>query len=179
LAAVAAQPLRAHEACTMESILEAANRRIEDTQQKYQTWLLGRVPSVSFYLTDLHRSFVADLRAGAKEAALPESSCVVSLSSQAAWYTFATRFGLPTLGVSGRFKINREEHAFAALKKLGAAYSSGFYTKKAPRFGIGWRLCEFWWRRRRDMVSQFLGRLIGVTLSATPRSLRVNRASSF
>jgi hypothetical protein len=84
--------------------------------------------------------FVVDLRAGAKEAGLPEADCVVSLSSQAAWYTFAMRFGLPTLGVSGRFKIKHSEPAFAALKKLGAVYSSGFYTKKAPRFGIGWRL---------------------------------------
>jgi len=124
---------------------------------------------MSFYVTDLGRAFVVDLRAGAKEAELSEAQCVVSLASQAAWYTFATRFGLPTLGVSGRFRINHSEPAFAALKKLGAAYSSGFYTKKAPRFGVRWRLCEFWWRRRRDVVSQFLRRtIVGVTFDARP-----------
>jgi hypothetical protein len=144
----------------MEKILDAANRRIEDMQQKYQRWVLGRVPPVSFYVTDLGRAFVVDLRAGAKQAELPEAECVLSLGSQAAWYTFAMRFGLPTLGVSGRYKINHSEPAFAALKKLGAAYSSGFYTKKAPRFGLGWRLCEFWWRRRRDVVPQFLRRIV-------------------
>jgi len=90
---------------------------------------------------------------------LSEDQCVVSLGSQAAHFTFATRFGLPTLGVSGRYKINHSEPAFASLKKLGAAYSAGCYTKKAPRFGVGWRLWEFWWRRRRDVTSQFLGRL--------------------
>ncbi|MGY4496164.1 hypothetical protein ACVWYH_000091 [Bradyrhizobium sp. GM24.11] len=156
---VAAQPLRSHETCAMEKILDAANRRIEDMQRKYQRWVLGRVPLVSFYVTDLGRAFVVDLRGGAKEVELPEPKCVVSLASQAAWYTFATRFGLPTLGVSGRFKINHSETALKALKKLGAAYSSGFYTKKAPRFGMGWRLCEFWWRRRRDVVPQFLARM--------------------
>jgi hypothetical protein len=151
----------------MAKILDAASRRIEDMQQKYQRWVLGRVPLVSFYVTELGRAFVVDLRAGAKEVELPEADCIVSLSSQAAWYTFAMPFGLPTLGVSGRSKINHSEPAFAALKKLGAAYSSGFYTEKAPRFGIGWRLCEFWWRRRRDVVSQFLQRVVvGVSLDA-------------
>jgi UDP-MurNAc hydroxylase len=156
---VATQPLTAHESCSMEKILDAANGRIEDMQQKYQRWVLGRVPPVSFYVTDLGRAFVVDLRAGAKEVALAEPDCIVSLSSQAAWYTFAWRFGLTTLGASGRFKINHSERAFVALKKLGAAYSAGFYTKKAPRFGIGWRLCEFWWRRRWDAVSQFIRRM--------------------
>jgi hypothetical protein len=33
-----------------------------------------------------------------------------AVASQAAWYTFAMRFGLPTLGVSGRFKINQRPH---------------------------------------------------------------------
>jgi hypothetical protein len=114
---------------------------------------------VSFYVTDLGQAFVVDLRAGAKEVELSEAKCIVSLASQAAWYTFAMRFGLPTLGVSGRFKINHSEGAFAALKKFGAAYSSGFYARKAPRFGMGWRLFEFWWRRRNDVVPQFLQRM--------------------
>jgi UDP-MurNAc hydroxylase len=156
---VARQPLRSHETCSMARILDAANRRIEDMQHKYQRWILGQVPPVSFYVTDLDRAFVVDLRAGAKEVELSEEQCVVSLASQAAWYTFAMRFGLPTLGVSGRFKINHSELAFAALKKLGAGYSSGFYTKRAPRFRAGWRLCEFCWRRRQDVVSQFLRRI--------------------
>ena len=45
------------------------------------------------------------------------------------------------------------------LKKIGSAYSSGYYTRKAPRFGLGLRLWEFWRRRRRDIVSQFLRRM--------------------
>ena len=80
--------------------------------------MLERVPPVSFYETDLGRAFVVDLHAGAKEVELPEAECVVSLASQVSWYTFAMRFGLPTLGVSGRFKINHSEPALAALKNL-------------------------------------------------------------
>jgi UDP-MurNAc hydroxylase len=160
---VASQPLRSHETYAMGKILDAANWRIEDMQQKYQRWMLGRMPQVTFYVTDLGRAFVVDLRTGAKEVELPEAACIVSLASQASWYTFAMRFGLPPLGVSGRFKINHSEPAFAALKKLGAAYSSGFYTKKAPRFGVGWRLCEFWW----NVAGTWCPNSFGVSLSAS------------
>src|SRR6476620_10531667 len=109
-------------------------------------------------MTDLGGAFRVDLSSQAEEVNMPEKDCVVSLSSQAAWYTFAMRFGLPTLGVSGRFTINHSEQAFARLKKLGSAYSSGFYTKKPPRFGIKPRLFEFWWRRRHDIYPQFVQR---------------------
>ena len=156
---VAKQPLKSHEPTPMAKILDAANQRIQDMREKYHHWILRRVPAVSFYVADLGRAFVVDLSEGAKEIDLSEAQCVVSLGSQAAWYAFAMRFGLPTLGVSARFKINHSEPAFVMLKKLGSAYSSGFYTKKPPRFGLGWRLCEFWWRRRHDVVSQFLRRM--------------------
>ena len=48
----------------MEKILDAANQRIEDMQQKYHCWVLGRVPPVGFYVTDLSRAFIVDLRGG-------------------------------------------------------------------------------------------------------------------
>jgi len=153
------QPLKSHQPVTMEKILDAANQRIKDMQEKYHRWALRRVPEVSFYVTDLHRAFAVNLSKGAREVDLSESDCVVSLGAQAAWHAFAMRFGLPTLGVSARYRINRSEPAFAMLKKLGSAYSSGFYTRKAPRFGMGPRLWEFWWRRRRDVVSQFIQRM--------------------
>jgi hypothetical protein len=84
------------------------------------------------YVTDLGRAFAVDLCAGAKEVDLPEPSCVVSLASQAAWYTFAMRFGLPTLGVSGRFKINRSEPAFASLKKTWRRILVRFLYQEGP-----------------------------------------------
>ncbi len=87
--------------CSLAKTLDAVNRRIGDMQQKYQRWVLGRAPPVSIYVTDLDRAFVTDLRTGPKEIELPEAQCVLSLASQAAWYAFAVRFGLPTPGVSG------------------------------------------------------------------------------
>jgi hypothetical protein len=78
------------------------------------------------------------------------------------FFGHASAYGEWMLDVSGRFKINHSRPAFDA-KKNGV----GFYTKRAPRFGFGWRLCEFWWKRRRDVVSQFLRRIIvGVTSDA-------------
>jgi hypothetical protein len=46
----------------MEKILDAANRRIEDMQQKYQRWMLGRVPPMSLYVMDLAQAFVVRRR---------------------------------------------------------------------------------------------------------------------
>jgi hypothetical protein len=158
-AGVGAQPLLSSETYAMDQIIDAANARIEEFQSKYQQFVLKRVPPVTFYVTDLARAFRIDVSSQAEEVNLLEKDCVVSLTSQAAWYTFAMRFGLPTLGVSARFTINHSEPAFARLKKLGSAYSSGFYTKKPPRFGVKPRLFEFWWRRRRDVYSQFIRRL--------------------
>jgi UDP-MurNAc hydroxylase len=156
---VGEQPLVSHEKHEMRRILGAANDRIKEFQSKYHRFVLRRVPPITFYVRDLSRAFQVDVSSQAVEINIPEKDCVVSLSSQAAWYTFAMRFGLPTLGVSGRFTINHSEQAFARLKKLGSAYSSGFYTRKLPRFGVKMRLLEFWWRRRHDILPQFVQRL--------------------
>jgi hypothetical protein len=158
-AAVEEQPLKSSETYEMSRILEVANERIKDLQTKYHRFVLKRVPPVTFFVTDLSRAFQVDVSSRAEAVDLPEKDCVVSLSSQAAWFTFAMRFGLPTLGVSGRYRINHSEQAFARLKKLGSGYSSGYYTKRLPRFGLKPRLFEFWWRRRFDVVPQFVQRL--------------------
>ena len=52
-------------------------------------------------MTDLDRAFVVDLLSGAKEVDLPAKECMVALGSQAAWYTFAMRFGLQLWGSRG------------------------------------------------------------------------------
>ncbi len=153
------QELNSNEPVELEKVLSAANDRIADFRKKYQSLLLRYVPPVTFYLTDIDRAMIVDVRKGAEAIDLPEKECVVSLSSQAAFYTFTTRFGLPTLGVSGRFRINHTEKAFARLKKVGSAYSSGFYTKRPPRFGFKPRLFSFWWRRRADVIPQFVKRI--------------------
>jgi UDP-MurNAc hydroxylase len=156
---LAAQPLLFHDVYEADRILQAANQRIREFQSSYHQWILRKIPIVTFYLTDLDTVIRFDVNSTAEIVHLAESDCTVSLSSQAAWYSFAMRFGLSTLGVSGRYKINHSESSFAKLKKLGSAYSSGFYSKRAPRFGLKVRLFQFWWRRRYDIFPQFVQRL--------------------
>ncbi|HWH18023.1 MAG TPA: MBL fold metallo-hydrolase [Allosphingosinicella sp.] len=153
------QALRSHDKVPMDQIISAANARLQDFQTHYHRSLLKRIPPVTFYVKDLDKAFKVDVASHAEEIGLPEKDCILSLSSQAAHHTFKMRFGLPTLGVSGRYSINHSEPAFLTLKKLGSAYSSGFYTKKLPAFGIKPRLFEFFWRRKSDLASQFLARI--------------------
>jgi|SRR3954451_5914345 hypothetical protein len=61
---VSMQSLMSHEPVSMEKILDAASRRIDDMQQKYQRWILARVPQVSFFVMDLGRAFIVDLQSG-------------------------------------------------------------------------------------------------------------------
>jgi UDP-MurNAc hydroxylase len=158
--ALTEQELMLHDPHSFEQVLEAANERILDFQKSYHRRVLKYVPPVTFYLTDLQRAFKVDLLSGATMLNATETECHVCLSSQAAHYTFKMRFGLPTLGVSGRYRLNAPETPFRKLKKLGSAYSSGFYTKRLPKFGLKPRLLEFAWRRRRDFASQFFSRII-------------------
>jgi hypothetical protein len=129
-AMVGEQELRSHETYGMKRILQTANKHIEECKSKYQRFVLRRVPPVTFYVSDLGSAFRVNVLSRAEEVKIPEKDCLVSLSSQSAWYTFPVRFGLPSLGVSGRFTINHSEQALTPLKKLEAAYSSGLYTKK-------------------------------------------------
>jgi UDP-MurNAc hydroxylase len=154
------QELMHHDSNSFEQVLEAASERIVDLQKSYHRRVLRYVPPVTFYLTDLRRAFKVDLLSGVTAINTDDAECHVCLSSQAAFYTFKMRFGLPTLGVSGRYRLNAPEAPFRKLKKLGSAYSSGFYTRRLPQFGLKPRLLEFVWRRRRDFASQFISRII-------------------
>jgi hypothetical protein len=152
------QPLSTSEPVEIGKILEAVNKRVTDIQTKFQRFVLKKVAPVTFYITDLNTAIEVDLLRGARAVQLPESECVVSVSSQVAWFTFAMRFGLPTLGVSGRYRINRDESCFLRLKKLGAIYSAGFDTKGFPSLLFRGRIMAFLWHRRRDLIPQFIRR---------------------
>ena len=108
---VATQPLKSHNTCSMAQILDAANQRIEDMQQKYQRWVLGRTPLR--VLCDRSRpSFICGLARGREGGSTPRRH--------------------------------------PGLESAGG--------------------CEFWWRRRRDIVSQFLRRVI-VASALTPGTM--------
>lgn len=82
-------------------------------------------------------------------------------SSQALWYAFAYRSGLPTLGVSGRFVLRKPERPFLRLKKLGSLYAEGLYTRRGGSDVVpSSRLVGYLWRRRGDLRSRFLQRVV-------------------
>jgi hypothetical protein len=84
---------------------------------------------------------------------------MVRLSSQAMWHTFAYRWGLPTLGVSGRMSLNSHERPFRRLKKLGALYSSKLFTRERSSV-LNRRLLGYLWEHRADFCSQYLRRVV-------------------
>lgn len=152
-------PVRTHEVVAIEKILATVDKRLQDMRRRYHDVLLRWIPPVTFYLEDLGRALQVDVRRGAREIALGRSDCMVCLSSQAMWYTFGYRWGLPTLGVSGRMTLNPPERPFRRLKKLGALYSSKIFTREASSF-LHRRLLGYLWERRGDLRSQFLQRVI-------------------
>jgi hypothetical protein len=114
----------------MEKLLATVDKRLRDMRLRYQSLLLRWFPPVTFYLEDLQRALEVDVRRGVREVALARSDCMVRLSSQAMWHTFAYRWGHPTLGVSGRMSLDSRERPFRRLKKLGALYSSKVFTRE-------------------------------------------------
>jgi len=151
--------LRTHDVVAMEKIVATVEKRLQDMRRRYHDILLRWIPPVAFYLEDLERALEVDVRRGAREISAGRRDCMVCLSSQAMWYTFAYRWGLPTLGVSGRMTLNPPERPFRRLKKLGALYSSKIFTREASSF-LHRRLLGYLWGRRGDLYSQFLQRLI-------------------
>lgn len=107
-------------------------------------------------LPDAKRSVTRDLRRNGDESS-------VELSSQAMWYTFAHRWGLPTLGVSGRYRLHGNEEPFRKLKKLASAYSAGIVVKTGQGESESGLLAKdrlgYWWSRRGDIASQFTARM--------------------
>jgi len=156
-------PLHRTPRVAFDTILDAAEKRIADIAAHYH-WPLRRwVPPVAFRLADLGRAFEVSLQTGVREVKTATAVCTVRTDSQAAWYTFAHRWGLPTLGVSGRYALEGDERPFLRLKKLGSAYAAGIWTRQ-PGQGLLGVLgpagrSRYLWDRRHDLISQFLGRM--------------------
>jgi hypothetical protein len=158
---VATLPTKVHEPVPLKKLTDAADARVKDFQAKYHKALLGWIPPVTFYLDDLSCAIEVDVRKGVRDVELSRDQCMVSLSSQALWYAFAFRWGLPTLGVSGRFVLRKPERPFFRLKKLGSLYAEGLYTRRGGSDVVpSSRLIGYLWRRRGDLRSQFLQRVV-------------------
>jgi hypothetical protein len=163
-ARLAEEPLITSEPILLEQLVEATKAQVERLRRSYPLAVCKWVPPVRFFINDYGELIEVSLTDGVRLMTGTEESSQVSISSQAMWYTFAFRWGLPTLGVSARYRLHGDETAFRRLKKVGSAYSAGLTI---PRRGEGqdaWtaRTAQFAWKRRRDLGSQFLARVLKV-----------------
>lgn len=159
LAALGDQPLHTHEPKGFDEVLAAARQRHRELCALYPRPLLARVPAVTFAVIDLGRALSFDLSTPeVVEVATNHGDCVVEVSSQAAWYTFAFRWGLTTLLISGRLRIVGDESRFRRLKQLGALSSSGMSSRGAWRTLASPRGLDLVVRRCRNLWGDFVAR---------------------
>ncbi len=152
--------LVSHDPVGLDDVVSAMRGAVEDISTHYHRFLLRRVPPVTFLVTDLQERLQVSLTSGVK---VGPGAPTVELSSQAAWYTFKYRWGLPTLGISGRFRTNAPEEPFWRLKKLGSAYSAGVHTRAdgqgLVRSLYDRRRASYLWARRGDLAAELVARL--------------------
>jgi UDP-MurNAc hydroxylase len=130
--ALAARPLVSHGPVEGGRVLDAARARLGELARSFHAPLLKRSGPVAFDLTDAPATLlVAGGGARLIDGAPPAGASVVRLSSQAAWYAFAHRWGLSTLLISGRFAVHGSEEPWRRLKQLGSAHAQGIRTKRA------------------------------------------------
>ena len=153
-------PLRRHDPVPFADVVEAVAGRLADLGRAYHQPVLRRVPPLTLHLTDLGRAVELDVAsATVVEVATDHGACIVHLSSQAAEYTFSQRWGLPTLLISGRFRLTGDEAPFERLKQLGSAWSSGFHSRGAVRTVAGERGRDAVVRRWRGLAADVASRI--------------------
>lgn len=129
-AARADQPLNDHPPVAFDEVLASARTRLRELEAHFHHVLLGRVGPVTFDVTDAGRAVeVSPRERTVREVPVGTGACRVELTSQAASYTFAHRWGLPTLLISGRFRLRGDERPFRRLKQLGALDSGGMHSR--------------------------------------------------
>lgn len=155
-----AQPLREHVPKTFDEVMTAATKRLDELHASYHRLLLRRVPPVTFVVSDLGRALeFAPGAAEVREVDAAHGTCRVVVSSQAGWYTFNFRWGLTTLLISGRFRIEGDERHFRRLKQLGAVASGGMQSRGLVRSLVGdGRRRDLLRRRWRNLVDDFVRR---------------------
>lgn len=154
------ESLKRHDPVPFEKVLGATHAWMDAISSSYHGLLLRRMAPCAFSIDDLQRTIVIDCAHSSAcelEDQGPETS--VHLSSQAAWYTFAHRWGMPTLMISGRFRLSGPEGPFRRLKQLGSAYSTGIDTRHLHRTLMSRRMGRVAWTRRRSLVHELAGRL--------------------
>lgn len=154
--AIPDQPLTSHGPVPFDDVVGAAEGQMAAFHRAYHAALLRRIGPVTFDLTDLGRSLTLHVGAGTVDEGTPEETPGrIEVSSQAAWYSFEHRWGVPTLLISGRFRLPAGDGAFRRYKELGSAWSGGFHTHGLVgtlTSGRGRDLVTRRWRDLRDLV---------------------------
>lgn len=155
----ASLPLVSHAPVPVADVVAAAAERVEALATSFHRPLLRRAGAVAFELTDAPATVVVEpATGGVRETAAPPEASVVRLSSQAAWYTFAHRWGLSTLLISGRFAVAGPEEPWTRLKQLGSAHAQGIRTRGAARLVTDRRVIDNVRRRWRDLYRDVVRR---------------------
>lgn len=158
--ALAHQPLRRHPSEPVEKVEAAARSWLEDIRASYHTKVLRRLRPLTFAMEDVACNLTMDIANNAISTHPADgASTIVHLSSQAAWYTFAHRWGVATLLISGRFRLTGPEPPFRRFKQLGSAYSTGIDTKHLVQTIATRRLAGVVWSRRREVARELINRV--------------------
>ncbi len=116
-----------------ESIVDIAGERVDELLDATPRLLRRRLAPLGFRSTDGgFAPFVFDPTLGLVRNG--EAACVLGLTSNSARAAFAFRWGLETLSISGRFRLEGDELIFQRWKQVAAGVSGGFVF---PRLS-GW-----------------------------------------
>ncbi len=138
---------------TLEEVRAALDERMADWRRTFgEPTLRAASSAVRFHLTDLGEEVVVD-PLGTDRA----PTTTLHLSSQAAWFAGAFRFGIETLLISGRFRLEGDPAGWRRMKRLGGAYAAGLTPHALARIGTSPRVRRVVAARGRALVAGLRG----------------------
>lgn len=152
-------PLHRSAPVSTAEVLAICERGLGELRKSFHRPLLRVLPPLRLWLDDAGVALELRVLEGARLVDVTSEQCHLLLSSSAATAAFGNRWGLPTLLISGRFRVTPPgRQAFQRWKSLGALHASGYRTRELPRRLTQQRGREFVTRRWRDVVPQFLAK---------------------
>jgi hypothetical protein len=151
------RPLEQPPLVKVEEIVEQVAAFHAGLRGRYPAVLLRTIAPMTVFVPDLRVALEIDVARGhAREVALDESSCDMSVYSQPLWFTFKFPFGAETLAVSGRLVVRRRFANWQRFKRLCILNSAEIYL--APRHLVKPANLRYLAGRLRG---SFLGQLVG------------------
>jgi UDP-MurNAc hydroxylase len=149
---------RSHPSFSEDEIIALGRALAEEVRQSFPQFVLGRVPPIRFYVTDLATAVLFDLARGRVESTEElESDCDIALSSQALWFAFKFPWGFGTLEVSGRYRqIN--PHISKRALYLCHLWASDLHLRNLSSLLMQRRVWSFCWSKRFELMERLLRR---------------------